>query len=226
MIIRREPNHALIQYPDTTKPLMRGWFHGLAAIGAIVVTLMFVQRTTGGPFQLLAALLFGLSMIILYTVSATLHLGNWDKRTHALLCRLDYANIFLVIAGTYTPINVAVLEGWLQVVLLVLVWLVAIVGICAIAWTERFPPQVLVAQYVGLALLCVSILPMVAQAHPISIVALLLAGAIIYGIGAIVYVLRRPNPWPATFGFHELFHLCVIGANAATLAGIWPLITG
>lgn len=223
MIIGTNQDRPLIRY-DTAKPLLRGWLHAAAALAALLVTVALVQRTGADQARMLAVLLFGLSMVVLYVVSATLHLGRWDERTHALLCRLDYANIFIKIAGSFTPFAALATSGWLQTALLASVWLGALLGICAISWSERFPPWVLVAQYIFLGGLATSVLPLIAFAYSIWPVVALVLGGGAYIAGAAVFVRQRPEPWPGVFGFHELFHLCGLCGNATTVAVVWWML--
>ncbi len=101
------------------EPLLRGWFHAIAAVGSVSSTIGLLLQTLDDPIRLVSLLVFGLSMIELYTVSAIYHVGWWKGRRRTVLRALDHANIFVLIAGTYTPICVNVLSGWLRVAMLV-----------------------------------------------------------------------------------------------------------
>ncbi len=203
------------------KPLLRGWFHAFAAIGAVMATIAFLIDTAGDPPRLLTMLVFGLSMVALYTISAVYHLGTWQGRRLTLVRTLDHAGIFLLIAGTYTPICVIVLGGRLGWTVLALIWGLAAVGMGSAVLALRLPRWVVAAHYLGMGWLALIPLPRLVHALPPPALAVFAAGGLLYTTGAVVYALRRPNPWPRVFGFHEIFHLLVIGGSTAFLLGIW-----
>lgn len=202
-------------------PLLRGWLHAIAAVGAIVATLGLVIDTYQQPQRLIAVLIFGLSMILLYSVSALYHLGRWHGVRAIVLHVLDRANIFVLIAGTYTPFCMILLNGVLRITLLALIWGLASLGIRSSLTTIRSPRWSSTLLYLGMGWLSVLILPSLLRALPFAAVALLLAGGTLYTVGAVVYALKRPDPWPDVFGFHEIFHLFVVGGSVAFLAVIW-----
>ena len=207
------------------KPLLRGWFHALAAVGAVVATIGLLVETYVDPSHLLAVLVFGLSMVALYIASSLYHLGPWQGRRQALFGALDHASIFLLIAGTYTPICVIVLAGWFGGAVLALIWGLAAVGMgCTLLMLHRplaLPRWAVAAQYLGMGWLALIPLPRLWQLLPLQATAIFATGGLLYTIGAVIYALRRPNPWPRIFGYHEIFHLLVIGGSAAFLVGIW-----
>ena len=207
------------------KPFLRGWFHAFALVGAVIATIGLLVETYGDPPRLIAVLVFGLSMVALYSISSVYHLGTWQGRRRALLGAADHASIFLLIAGTYTPICVIVLGGWLGWVVMALIWGLALVGmsgaLLALRLTFRLPRWAIAAQYVGMGWLALIPLPRLVHALPLQATAVFAIGGIVYTIGALIYALRRPNPWPRVFGYHEIFHLFVIGGSVAFLTGIW-----
>ncbi len=203
------------------KPLLRGWLHACAAVGAVAATIGLVVETAVDPRRLIAMLVFGLSMVALYSVSSVYHLGTWHGRRHTMLRAADHASIFLLIAGTYTPICLIVLAGWLGSVVLLLIWSLAVVGMGCALLTLRLPRWAMAAQYVGMGWLALIPLPRLLHVLPVSAASVFATGGILYTLGAAIYALRRPNPWPRFFGFHEIFHLFVIGGSAAFLIGIW-----
>lgn len=206
---------------EEIKPLLRGWFHAAASVGALLVTIALLIETYGNTASFIAALVFGLSMIVLYTVSSVYHIGSWQGRRERVLRAFDHANIFLLIAGTYTPICVNVLTGHLRVTMLVLIWGMAALGIASVVLTLRLPRVVMVGLYVGMGWVALIALPELLRQLPLPATLLLAAGGALYTIGAVVYALRRPNPLPRIFGFHEIFHLFVIAGSAAFVAAIW-----
>ncbi len=224
---RRTWHHRLRHVAERTaarrrpKPLLRGWFHAFALVGAVVATIGLLVETYVDPRRLVAVLVFGLSMVALYTASSVYHLWPWQGRRHTRLRALDHASIFLLIAGTYTPICVIVLGGRLGGMVLALIWGLALVGISCALLPLRLPPWAVGAQSLGMGWLALIPLPRLLHALPLQAMAVFATGGILYTIGAVIFALRRPNPWPRFFGFHEIFHLFVIGGSAAFLIGIW-----
>ncbi|HEX6289173.1 MAG TPA: hemolysin III family protein [Herpetosiphonaceae bacterium] len=203
------------------KPRLRGWSHAFAAIGAVIVTIGLSVATRDDRLRWLSVLTFGVTMIELYMVSAIYHLGSWRGRSYTVLRTLDHANIFLVIAGTYTPICINVLHGELRLVVLTLIWALALLGACGTIVLLRLPRWVPTTLYAAMGLISVIALPNLMTLLPWQALALFFAGGLLYAIGALVYALRRPDPLPHMFGFHEIFHLLVIGGNAAFVIVIW-----
>lgn len=206
---------------DQLKPLLRGWFHALAALAAVVVTIVLLAQTYTDPGRFVSLLIFGASMIGLYVWSAVYHIGKWQGRRHAVLRAIDHANIFLLIAGTYTPICVIVLSGPLRIVVLSLIWTLGLAGAIGTVLTLRLPRWLSTGLYLGMGWLSLITLPQLIQLLPWQAIATLMLGGLLYSIGAIVYALRRPNPLPRVFGFHEIFHLFTIAAGAAFIVTIW-----
>ncbi|MGO1317417.1 MAG: PAQR family membrane homeostasis protein TrhA [Cellulomonadaceae bacterium] len=198
---------------DAVKPGMRGWIHAgtfpLALIGGVVLVLLApptAPRVACAVFALTAALLFG--------TSAVYHRGTWSPRTAAMLRRADHSNIFLIIAGTYTPLAVLLLPAATARTLLIIVWSGAALGLAArIIWLGA-PRWVYTPIYVALGWVAVGYMGAFWHSGGPSIVWLVVAGGLAYTAGAVVYALKRPNPSPRWFGFHEVFHV-------GTVIGFW-----
>ena len=207
------------------KPLMRGWLHAGAAVAAVMTTLIFCWLSRRDPPKAISLLIFGLSMIELYTVSALYHIGTWSPRVRPVLRSLDHANIFLLIAGTYTPLCFNVLSGWPRVVLLSTIWLLALAGLVVALFTVRLPRWVSPVLYVAMGWIAVLALPLFLARLPIIAIVMLLGGGALYTIGAAIYARRWPDPLPRIFGFHEVFHSFVIAGSAAfiTMIALWVL---
>jgi hemolysin III len=203
------------------KPLLRGWLHAVGAVAALITTVILLVETAGDPARFLSLLVFGLSMILLYVVSAIYHIGTWPERRRTILRTLDHANIFVFIAGAYTPICVILLDGAARTALLVVIWGLALLGVIASFFTLRLPRWALALLYVGMGWISLILLPHMMQAISLQPVLLLIAGGLLYTIGALIYAFRWPDPLPRVFGFHELFHLLVIGGTVAITATIW-----
>jgi hemolysin III len=203
------------------KPLMRGWLHAGAAACAVALTIVLAVRTWGDWPRMASLLVFGLTMIELYTVSAVYHIGRWSATVRGRLRALDHANIFLLIAGTYTPLCFIVLSGWLRPTLLIVVWTLAIVGVGMAALTLKTPRWVSTGLYVAMGWVSLLALPAFGEAMGWAAVLTLILGGVLYTLGAVVYAAKKPNPFPRIFGFHEVFHTFVIAGSAAFALAIW-----
>ncbi len=208
--------------PDTQpKPLLRGWLHAGAAVAAGVFTLAICWRMLGDPPHLFPMLVFGLSMVWLFAVSAVYHIGAWQPETHRKLRALDHANIFVLIAGTYTPICLNALGGWVRPTILTTIWLLALTGVALSTFTVRLPRWVGTGLYVGMGWVSLLALPALLEALPQEAVLTLFLGGAVYTLGGVVYALKRPDPFPRIFGFHEVFHLLVVIGAALDAVAIW-----
>ena len=203
------------------RPLLRGWSHALAAVGAVALTITLCALSRNDPPRLLSMLIYGLSMIELYTVSAIYHVGRWSVSARRKLRALDHSNIFVLIAGTYTPLCFNVLSGWVRVALLVTIWALAAAGIVVALFAERIPRRVNAGLYIGMGWVAIFALPAFLSRLPWAFVGTLLLGGMLYTVGAVIYAQRRPNPFPRVFGFHEVFHLFVIAGSIAFATAIW-----
>ncbi|HOU94536.1 MAG TPA: hemolysin III family protein [Polyangiaceae bacterium] len=202
------------------KPRLRGWIHlGMAPValaGAIV--LVALAPTTAGKWS---SAVFGAASILLFGISAVYHRGNWSPTTTAVLRRLDHTNIFLVIAGSCTPMAVILLDGAARRTTLLVIWGGALAGLLARVFWLGAPRWFYTPVYVALGWVAVWQMPAFWNATPQgpTIVWLIAAGGLAYTIGAVVYGTRRPNPSPRWFGFHEVFHsLTVIGFTCHYIA--------
>jgi hemolysin III len=192
---------------------LRGWLHAgtfpvALAAGIVLVVLADGTRETvaTGIYAASAALLFG--------ISALYHRGSWSPGTEMLLKRLDHSNIFLIIAGTYTPFSVILLRNHGGTVLLWIVWAAALGGIAfRVLWVGA-PRWLYTPVYLGLGWVAVFYLGDILDAGGPAIVALLAVGGVLYSIGGVVYALKKPNPSARWFGFHEVFHALTLGAWA------------
>ena len=203
------------------KPLMRGWFHALGALASVALTVALCWRSWGDTARVVSLAIFGLSMVELYTVSALYHIGRWRPKARRVWRALDHANIFVLIAGTYTPLCFNVLQGWLRPTLLAVIWLCAVTGVALATLTLRAPRWLTAMLYVAMGWVSVFAIPAFVEALSWPPVLLLVGGGVLYTIGALVYARRWPNPFPRVFGFHEVFHLFVIAGSVAFALVIW-----
>jgi len=190
------------------RPTWRGWIHAATfpvAIAAGIVLIVMAQGTAAKW----ACAVFMATSLLLFGNSALYHRFNWGPKTFAVLKRIDHANILLLIAGTYTPIAVLALPTDKAIILLSLVWGGAILGILfRVFWLDA-PRWLYVALYLVLGWAAVMYMIDLFQANAAMMI-LVLIGGLLYTGGAVVYALKRPNPWPGHFGFHEIFHVCTV----------------
>jgi hemolysin III len=204
--------------PRLVKPRLRGVSHQWAffvscAIGAALV----IAAPAGTPR--LAAAIYAVSVSALFGVSALYHRITWaSAAARRWMRRLDHSAIFLLIAGTYTPFALLVLDGAIATVILVVVWAGALGGILLkLVWIDA--PKLLAAiVYVALGWVAVAAFPDLLDELGVTGTALVVAGGLLYTAGAVVYALRRPDPVPSVFGYHEVFHALVIVAAALQYA--------
>jgi hemolysin III len=206
------PTEADVHSPSAvTKPKLRGWLHFSAAPLALVLGLLLMVLTPEEDLRAAVAL-YVLTTVLLFGVSAAYHLGAGSPGVNAFLRRLDHANIYLFIAGSYTPFAMALEDRTLGWVIFGLVWGIALIGLLLpILWLSA-PRWVSAGSYIALGWVAVFFLPELYSAFGAAVVGLIGLGGVLYTIGGVVYARKRPNPWPGWFGFHELFHAFTIGA--------------
>jgi hemolysin III len=202
---------AVDDFVRAVKPRLRGWLHAgtmplALAAGIVLVTLADGTRET------VATAIYAASAVLLFGVSAVYHRGYWSPRVETWLKRLDHSNIFLIIAGTYTPFSVVLLRGHGGETLLWIVWAAALAGIAfRVLWVGA-PRWLYTPVYIGLGWVAVFYLPEILDAGGPAVVTLLAVGGGLYSLGGVVYALKRPNPSPRWFGFHEVFHALTLAA--------------
>ncbi len=208
----------------TNKPRLRGVLHMYGFVFSVIAGIALVAYAPNGVPRFAAAV-FALAASAMLGVSALLHRGNWSLTATERLLQLDHTTIFLMIAGTYTAVAlIGMSSGWATVVL-VLVWTGTIAGI-AFEWLPIHPPKGYVtAVYVTLGWVAVIAIPDLWINAGVVTVALIFAGGVLYTGGAIMHATRRPDPWPQTFGYHEIFHACVIAALACHYTAIVRLLS-
>lgn len=199
---------------QSVKPRLRGWLHAGAFPAVLVAGIVLVALGPTRPARLAAAV-YAVTSALLFGVSALYHRGRWSERAEAVLRRFDHANIYLIIAGTYTPFALLALHGTARTVVLSVIWSGAAAGVAfRIVWV-RAPRWLYTALYVGLGWVAAAFMPQLLHgAGPVAL-ALVCAGGALYSAGGLVYGLRRPDPSPRWFGFHEVFHACTVAAYVA-----------
>lgn len=190
------------------RPTWRGWIHAGTFPVAIAAGIVLIVLAEGAAAKWAAAI-FMTTSLLLFGNSALYHRFDWKPRTKAVLKRIDHANILLLIAGTYTPLAVLALPTSKSVLLLCLVWGGAVAGILFRVFWINAPRWLYVALYIVLGWAAVMYLGDLLAAS-VAMMVLVVVGGLLYTGGAVVYALKRPNPWPGTFGFHEIFHVCTV----------------
>lgn len=209
------------------KPRLRGWLHlaltPLALAGGIVLIALSPTASTR-----VGSAVFAASALLLFGVSAIYHTGTWSPRVWAALRRFDHANIFVLIAGSYTPLTLILLDGTQRVVLLSTVWSCALLGVLFRVFWIGAPRWLYTPLYIGLGWAVVFFIPgFIDGAHArlgtgvaIAVLTLIAVGGALYTMGGVVYGFKRPNPWPRHFGFHEVFHTFTILAFVSHYVGV------
>lgn len=202
-----------------TPPLLRGWLHlGTAPVAMLAGSALVILAPTLQARFTIA--IFTLSAVALFSVSATYHTINWTPNVKRVLRQLDHANIFLIIAGTYTPLTVLWLDERIATILLSLVWGGSVVGLLFRIFWLTAPRWLYVPIYIALGWAALLYLPDFYQTAGGLIVGLILAGGVLYSVGAIIYATKRPKLSQKYFGFHELFHSLTIAAFFCHYAAI------
>ena len=193
------------------KPKLRGWLHAGTFPVALAAGIVLVVLS-GGVGETLANTVYAASAALLFGASALYHRGSWSPGVERQLKRLDHSNIFLIIAGTYTPFAVILLPDHGGTALLWIVWSAALGGIAfRVLWVGA-PRWLYTPIYLALGWVAVFYIPEIYQTGGAAVVALLAIGGGLYSVGAVVYALKRPNPSPRWFGFHEVFHALTLAA--------------
>ena len=208
------------------KPTWRGWIHAGTFPVAIAAGILLIVFAQGGAAKWAAAVFMATSLL-LFGNSALYHRFDWSPTVKVVLKRIDHANILLLIAGTYTPLAVLALPPEKGTLLLVLVWSGALLGILFRVFWINAPRWLYVALYLLLGWAAVMYIVDLLNAN-VAMMVLVIVGGLLYTGGAVVYALKRPNPWPGHFGFHEIFHVCTVLAflchwTACLLIALEPL---
>lgn len=205
--------------PEMIKPLLRGWLHA-GMFPAVLVAGIFLTALADSSRGRLACAVYTLSACLLFGISAIYHRGNWGPRANAVLRRLDHANIFLIIAGTYTPLTVLLLPGRSGDWLLWGIWAAAALGIAFRVFWVGAPRWLYTPCYIGMGWAAVFFLPDFLREGGVAVFVCVLVGGLLYSAGGFIYALKRPDPSPKYFGFHEVFHSLTLAAFVVHYVGI------
>jgi hemolysin III len=203
-----------------TRPRFRGWIHSAAAPAAAAAAWSLWRAASPGPPRLSVAV-FGVGLVALYLVSGVYHVPSWPDHIRRWLARADVAMIQLFIAASFTPFAVHALGGAWRVWSLAVAWTIAIIGAVVAVSPLQGPRWLTVAAYASFgSLAAIPLLRVAAVLSPAGM-ALVVAGGLVYLAGGVVYARQGPNPWPAWFGFHEVFHVLVVVASALHAVALW-----
>ena len=211
---------AATELQEKVKPKLRGWIHeGAFPVSVLAGAILVIAANSGR--ERLAFAIYAVSLSALLGTSALYHRVNWKRpSTRRWMRRLDHSMIFLLIAGTLTPFALLVLDGALATAVLVAVWAGAAVGIVVeLIWTDS-PKWVSVGVYIAVGWIGALAFPSIVSQAGIAAGALIAGGGVLYTVGAVIYARQRPDPRPAVFGYHEIFHVLVVAAAAAHFTAI------
>lgn len=202
-----------------TNPV-RGFLHGTAAVASVVGATLLTVLAKGGAGNRVSLLVFGTSLVSLYTVSSLYHSIPWGPVWKARMRRLDHTMIYVLIAGTFTPIAWIALDGWLRVATLAVQWSIVAVGGAQKAFFPSESRALSVALQTGQGWLALLLLWPLARSLPWTALVMLGAGGILYTVGMVILVTNRPRLWPRVFSYHEVFHILVIAGSSVHFAVI------
>jgi hemolysin III len=211
---------AQTQLPATAgkpKPLLRGWFHLVGSLAMLVAGPLIGLEASGTKAELCSAVAC-FAVWAMLTTSALYHRVHWSDAARRRMRHADHSMIFIAIAGTFTAVAGLSLPDTDAEIVLGLVWGACIIGIVMrFAWLEA-PRWAVAVPYIAAGWIAVGAMPEFFHYLGVEGFSLMMAGGLLYTVGAVVYALKRPDPWPRVFGFHEVFHACVVVAAAIHLS--------
>nr|WP_260155993.1 hemolysin III family protein [Mycolicibacterium iranicum] len=207
-------------------PRARGWIHLVSAVVAVFagIALLQVAWVATAPHAGWAASVYVLGVVAMFTVSASYHRVRWGPPAEKWMMRLDHSVIFVFIAASYTPLAVLGMPADVGAEVLTIVWTGAVAGVALKMFWPAAPRWVGIPLYLMLGYVAIWFAEALLDVAGVTVVALLIAGGVLYNVGAILYGMRWPNPWPATFGHHEFFHAFTVAAAACHFVAIWLLV--
>lgn len=190
---------------------VNGLTHGIAALvaGVGLILLIYLARESS-PLLLVALCVYGVTLILMFAASATYHTVHAGPKASLLLRKLDHSAIYLLIAGSYTPVCLRYFEGFWRWGLIAVIWSLAIIGVGVKLWVIRAPRWLTAGVYLFMGWLSVIAAKEIVTTLPPAALVWLLLGGLFFTVGAVIYMVKKPDPWPGVFGFHEIWHVFVI----------------
>ncbi len=223
-MIRREP----ITEPRMTLGRMqnpvRGLLNAAAAVAALVGTVCLWSRADGDVSRQLAVAIFGVSLVALFTVSSLYHSVPWRDVWKQRMQRVDHSMIYVLVAGTYTPIAALALSGRSRSAILGAVWGIAVLGIAQKVWLPQLAQGISIALYTIQGWLGPFVATPLTHRLPWEPLALIALGGLLYTVGMLLFVMRRPRLWPRVFSYHEAFHVLVVAASSLHYVAIFAWV--
>jgi hemolysin III len=213
------PYYRIVSAVAVLKPRLRGLLHAAAFLAAVPLGVLLILAAESSLGRV-AAIVFAISVVTMFGASAIYHSPNWPERPRRWLRRIDHAGVYGLIAGTYTAFGLLALEGNWRPVVLGIVWIGALAAIVfKFSWIDA---PTWISSVIGVALGWVGVIvfPQLLVEIGLGASLLVVAGGLLYTAGALVYAFRRPDPYPAVFGFHEVFHVLVIAAVACQYSAV------
>jgi hemolysin III len=201
---------------------VRGFLHGAAAVASVVGAVALRRHSV--PAHQFALLVFTGSMVGLYTVSSLYHSVPWQALWKERMQRVDHSMIYVLIAATYTPLTLVVLDGWLRVAVLCMAWGIALGGILQKVFLPRMSENVAIAMTTIQGWLALPLFIPLAHRLPAPAMVLMGLGGVHYTVGMVFLVTERPQLWPRVFSYHEAFHVCVVAGSAAHYAMMFAYV--
>lgn len=207
------------------KPLLRGWMHLVCFFLAVPAGVTVVALAQSGRGRI-GALVYAIGLVALFGVSGTYHRIRWSDTRRALMQKLDHGTIFVMIAASYTPVCLMVLQGWVRWTMLAIAWTGAAVGF-VLAFTGGRTSRVLRGTlYIGLGWAAVAAVPQMWAHMSVTELVLLAAGGVLFTVGSIFLLTNWPDPFPRVFGYHEVWHVMVVAAVACHFVAIASVVSG
>jgi hemolysin III len=200
---------------------IRGFLHGSAAVATVVGLVFLIIRAWGSAAALAGALIFGLALLVMYIVSSLYHSIPWGQTWKTRLQRVDHSMIYLVVAGTFTPVAIAVLDGVSLAVSLSVLWGIAVTGIVLKSLLPNVKTWLSVTLQLSMGWIAIAWVPRIVEELGWGAVVLILLGGLCYTVGAVIFLTRWPKLLPRSFSYHELFHVLVVTASALHFMAIW-----
>jgi len=203
---------------------VNGLTHLGGAVLALVGLIVLLVLGRSAPVKIISALIYGLSLIAMFSASATYHIARVNEKVLLILRKIDHSAIYLLIAGTYTPFCLIAFNGFWKWGLLSIIWVLALIGIITKIFVIHAPRWLNAGIYLIMGWLCMAAIGEMISTLPIWALTWLTIGGVIYTLGAIVYITKIMNFWPGIFGFHEAWHIFVMLAALAHFISITILV--